>query len=1614
MIKQPRNTIQYQKLSSPIALAICILLALFWLLTLSAGETVLAAPDGNGNSVDAAPVAADDAYTTTGYAPLNIPAPGVLGNDSDPDGDPLMAILESTPGFGSLNLNSDGSFTYQAVPGFVGTDSFTYIAADGDAPAQAYWPFEEGSGATTADATGNGYYGTLMNGPSFTTTVPVTPTFNNNYAIDFDGVDDYIQAPAINLANRSFSIAFWAQRDRTGVSDFILGQGTSSENYGLHIGFRNNNLFTCAFWNNDLDTPSAYTDSNWHHWACTYDAANNERTIYVDGTAVVSDTASTDYLGSGPFYIGSYFNGGGPFDGLLDDVRVYLTPLTAAQVQATMTSNQLALGDRAIVNVTVPTGVLAGEVTDSSNGTPIADASVAAAYNPSTVFTTQSDEAGMYDMVVPAETFTVTAQAFGYAAVQFTGVSVPTGITTPLDISMDRLNKYVVDGVVTDAYTGWPLYASIDIDGYPGDPIWTNPETGYYSISLPEGITYTFNVEAFVPGYEPASRGVGPLTGNATEVFGLDVDQMVCIAPGYQQTVVGGIDQDFETWPPAGWQFVDNISGGTGLDWQIDTFYGDSNYTNGGGHAADVNSDANSGVRYDAEMRSPVFDLSAIAVQTLDYRLNYQDISTSTSGDFFDVDISTDGGATWTNLRHFTTDQGELYAGPGVADSINLAAYGVATAVQIRWHYYTGSTSPWDWYAQVDQVRLGGSPVITCTPTPGGLVVGNVYDENTSEALNGSTVENEAGFSAQAVATPLDDALDDGFYSIFSPSGSQTFTTTMSGKGYGVDIDTFSVVMSNTVRHDFNLPAGWLEATPTGLAVTLDVGDSATLPLTLSNAGTVDANFEFLELNGGYTPVLLNNVPSGSGSIEWLYRHSQGMAVQADQTDNGSTLAYPGAYRYLPTYPTSDANILVYTDDWVHTTPNTLVQQALSILGLPATVYVNGDYTGFESALTTGGPWDLVVWSGENSTVPSSTLTALLDYLQGGGKLAATYWRQQDIPNDPLWVEMGFTYISNYVTPPPTYWWQASHPLFNSPESVPEWLNRVQNSGNSQGTRLEPLGNGQALAGYTTSPTANEAGIILRDDGMALYKGLRDVSTNADDDSDGVLDGTELWVNIFTLMLYDTDVPWLSEDPITGTVTALDQTIVDVTFDASAVLQPGDYYATLIATEDTPYSVAGVLVTMTVNTPPAWGKVGGTLTLLGYCDADPTTPKNREILIEGSSGFTATTNTDANGYYQWWIDPSENPLTITVTPIADYQEGTASGVMIVTGQTTTVDFNLRLLKPCVSTEPTYFEKVLFLGDTLTDTLDLYNGGAISTTFDITETGTIPWLSEAPLTGTLDADSLDSIDITFDSSGMASTGMYNGELRVDTDDPVHGTILIPVDMAVVSGTTGISLSPDSTQIGGPGVQVIHTFTVTNSGNVTNIYDLSLSGNLWGTSEPPDNTSFLQPGENFTFSIAVQIPNNPALQSAIIGSDSFAIMAISQLDGSNATATGTTLAEVAAGVMLSTDQSASGLVGTTIDYTLQVTNTGGYTDTFNLALSGNIWTTALSANSITLGAGASGDLVVSVSIPAGATEGDFDLATVTATSTNDPSSSDQAIFTTTAFKYWIYLPLISKSQ
>jgi formylglycine-generating enzyme required for sulfatase activity len=96
------------------------------------GFRVAAVPESGGGG-NAVPVAVADAYSVNQGVVLSVGTPGVLGNDSDADGDVLTAVLVTAPAHGTVSVSANGAFAYTPASGYVGPDSFTYRASDGTA-----------------------------------------------------------------------------------------------------------------------------------------------------------------------------------------------------------------------------------------------------------------------------------------------------------------------------------------------------------------------------------------------------------------------------------------------------------------------------------------------------------------------------------------------------------------------------------------------------------------------------------------------------------------------------------------------------------------------------------------------------------------------------------------------------------------------------------------------------------------------------------------------------------------------------------------------------------------------------------------------------------------------------------------------------------------------------------------------------------------------------------------------------------------------------------------------------------------------------------------------------------------------------------------------------------------------------------------------------------------------------------------------------------------------------------------------------------------------------------------------------------------------------------------
>ena len=89
------------------------------------------------SAVNDAPTARADSFQALRDRTLNVAGAGVLANDDDLDGDPLVAVKESNPAHGSVTLAPDGGFSYTPEAGYVGPDGFSYRASDGTATSPA-------------------------------------------------------------------------------------------------------------------------------------------------------------------------------------------------------------------------------------------------------------------------------------------------------------------------------------------------------------------------------------------------------------------------------------------------------------------------------------------------------------------------------------------------------------------------------------------------------------------------------------------------------------------------------------------------------------------------------------------------------------------------------------------------------------------------------------------------------------------------------------------------------------------------------------------------------------------------------------------------------------------------------------------------------------------------------------------------------------------------------------------------------------------------------------------------------------------------------------------------------------------------------------------------------------------------------------------------------------------------------------------------------------------------------------------------------------------------------------------------------------------------------------
>ncbi|MEU6199963.1 carboxypeptidase regulatory-like domain-containing protein [Streptomyces sp. NPDC047061] len=467
---------------------------------------------------------------------------------------------------------------------------------------------------------------------------------------------------------------------------------------------------------------------------------------------------------------------------------------------------------------TGPYGELTGRVTDPDTGTGLSGVRVTAGANATT---TAAD--GTYDMTLPAGTYDVTAARFGYGSAVSAGVEVGDGDTVGRDFTLTEQPLVTYTGRVRDGSGhGWPLSAGVQVAGEPSTRTYTDPATGRYTLRLPADSAFTLQIDPVYTGYQVTTADVTTGTGAGHRDFAVPVDAASCVAPGYRQTFSAPTQAFDGTTAPAGWTVT---GAATGHTWVFDDPGGRDNLTGGSGGFAVADSD-HYGDDENTSLVSPVLDLTGYDTAAVRFATFYKKFDDDSKAD---VDLSTDGGRTWSTVWHRDTAN----AGPGV-QALSLPDAAGKSAVRIRFRYTARNAYYW----QLDDVTFGG---VRCDPVRGGLLYGTVTDRNTGAPVAGAPVDGPEGASATTAG--------DGTYALFSPrTGHQRITAT--ADHYTPATRKVRVTADHAARLDPVLRAGQLSVGPGSVTETVRRGRTATARLTLRNTGSAPLSVTLTERSG--------------------------------------------------------------------------------------------------------------------------------------------------------------------------------------------------------------------------------------------------------------------------------------------------------------------------------------------------------------------------------------------------------------------------------------------------------------------------------------------------------------------------------------------------------------------------------------------------------------------------------------------------------------------------------------------------------------------------------------------------------------------------------------------
>ncbi|MFI5607760.1 carboxypeptidase regulatory-like domain-containing protein [Amycolatopsis sp. NPDC051903] len=947
------------------------------------------------------------------------------------------------------------------------------------------------------------------------------------------------------------------------------------------------------------------------------------------------------------------------------------------------------------------TGTIAGTVRDAG-GAPLPGAQVKAGD-----LATTAGADGHYAIGVPVGTYAVTASKFSYRDATVDGVTVEAGKTATADFSLATVPSVRISGTVRDGSGhGWPVAAHVQVAGQPTTVVPTDPLTGRYALTVPQGATYSVQVDPDYPGYLPDSAPVAVGDTGAAHDAAVKVDPVTCGAPGYTDRFTG-TTQDFDA--PSPWTVVNNLGDGAAT-WSFGNPAGRDNYTGGTGAFATVDSNSIGGDQ-DTSLVSPVTDLSGAANPTVRFATDYQ----GTQGQGATVDYTTDGGATWTTAWRHGSD---TVAGPSV-QVVPIPGAAGKPAVQVRFHYTDRSFGFW-W--QVDDVLIGDH---ACDVVPGGLVTGAVHDHLTGAPLGGASVDSADRPGEGAATQP------DGSYWFFSSvTGSHAFTATATNFVPGTQ--QVLVAPDAVTPADFRLDAGRLEVNVASVDKSVAWQGKTTATVKVRNTGTAPVDVRLDPVTGTFTPAVaaapLQRVKGDFSTGPLVGRAKQSGAMP-------DAVPAAAAWQTVADYPTKimdngvvSVNGKVFsftgldgaeltTKNFVYD-PGTLAWTPIADLTTPretpvvaaigTKVYLSGGWADGSVPEASTEIYDTVTgtWT---AGAPMPTATAAAGVAVAGGRIYAVggcggsscgttrvqvydpaldQWSAgPDLPAPVGWTNCGTIAgsiycaggVSGFDNLKTAYTLDVAKGTWSRVADLPVRMwGSASTVANGQLLLSGGIADGDLTnAGYAYDPQSNQwsalpnANETLFRGGSAcgFYRigGSANASFNPTN-HDLLLPGYGECGEYVT-------IPWLSTSPAATTVAAGATGTFTVTLDASvaAITQPGTYTAQLVVGARVPEAVPAIPVSFTVKPPSTWSKLTGTVTG-ARCGASAGPLAAVTVQVDSWTA-SYTLKTDAAGRYTLWLDRRNNPLTLIAA--RDGWQPQTRTVKLVKGQAVTADFVLK-------------------------------------------------------------------------------------------------------------------------------------------------------------------------------------------------------------------------------------------------------------------------------------------------------------------------------------------------